>query len=631
MAIYQYGQLNTTALTVPGLYVQIVPPQTVLLNGVPTNVGGVVGTATWGPVNSPVNFTGVTDGSQVFGPMNNRLYDMMTHVNAACLQGAAGTYVGVRVTDGTDTSATGAIGNAGSLAFWTALANAVNTGQGTPRGPSNIATAVATATGLIFTAKYTGSLGNTGQVSLTSGGAANSWRLVFGINGAISEIFDNLGAAQSVAVAATGTILFTVQPTTNQTITLNGTVCTAVASGAVSPQFNIGITLQGTLSNFITMANASADAQLTKFKYGIGATTLFLTAATAGTAGNSLTVATNITGTTVSGSGLLAGGQAAITQPTPATAVFSGGTDGATTITTATLIGVDTVPRTGMYRLRKMNCSAAILCDLSDTTSFAGQTAFGQSEGILMGITTPSGDTIANAVTTKQNAGIDNPWIKYLFGDWISFQDSTNGLIRTISPQGFWLGRRVNLSPQNSTLNKMINGVVSTQRTAANQPYQNSDISQLYQAGLDVITNPSPGGFYFSCITGRNSSSAAGTHGENYTTMTDFISATLNAGMGIYIGQLQSLQTNDGTRLRASATINSFMANLAAPGGDVTQAMINSWQTVLNTSNNSPYTIGLGYMFAYIKVTYLSVIEFFVINLEGGQTVVITKQDTAPF
>ena len=106
MPIYAYGQLNTTALTVPGPYIQIVPPQTVLLNGVPSNLGGVVGTATWGPVNAPVEFNGVTDGSQTFGPMNNRLHDLMSHVNVACLQGNAGAFVGVRVTDGTDTAAT---------------------------------------------------------------------------------------------------------------------------------------------------------------------------------------------------------------------------------------------------------------------------------------------------------------------------------------------------------------------------------------------------------------------------------------------------------------------------------------------------------------------------------------------
>ena len=630
MAIYQYGQLNTTALTVPGLYVQIVPPQTVLLNGVPSNIGGVVGTATWGPVDAPVEFNGVVDGSQIFGPMNNRLNDLMTHVNVACLQGNAGAFIGVRVTDDTDTAATGAIGNAGSLAFWSALANAVNTGQGTPRGPSNIVTAIATATGLIFTAKYTGSLGNTGQISLTAGGAPNSWRLVFSINGAISEIFDNLGAAQSVAVAATGSIQFTAQPSPSQTITLNGTVCTAVSSGAVTPQFNIGLTVQGTLSNFLVMANSSSDAQLVKFKYGIGATSLFLTAVTAGTAGNSLTLATNITGATASGTNLT-NGQAAITQPTPAVAVMSGGTDGATTITTSDLIGVQTTPPSGMYALAGRGCAAAIVCDLSDSNSFAGQAAFGVQNGILMGITTPSGDTVSNAVTTKQNAGIDNAWIKYLLGDWISFYDTTNGLIRTISPQGFWLGQRINLSPERSTLNKVFQGIVSTQRTVANQPYQASDISQLYQGGIDVITNPAPGGRYFSAVTGRNGSYEAGTHGENYTTMTDFIAATLNAGMGIYIGELQSLQKNDKTRAAASATLNSFLGNLAAPGGDVTQAMIDSWQVVLNTTNNSPYTIGLGYMFAYVKVIYLSVVEFFIINLEGGQTVTITTSNTTPF
>ena len=45
MPIVQQGDINTTALVVPDLYVQIVPPQNLLLNGVPTNVVGMVGTA----------------------------------------------------------------------------------------------------------------------------------------------------------------------------------------------------------------------------------------------------------------------------------------------------------------------------------------------------------------------------------------------------------------------------------------------------------------------------------------------------------------------------------------------------------------------------------------------------------
>ena len=54
MPIVQQGSINTTALVVPDLYVQIVPPQNLLLNGVPTDIVGVVGSASWGPVGQPV-------------------------------------------------------------------------------------------------------------------------------------------------------------------------------------------------------------------------------------------------------------------------------------------------------------------------------------------------------------------------------------------------------------------------------------------------------------------------------------------------------------------------------------------------------------------------------------------------
>ena len=47
--VVQIGQINTAALSVADVYLQIVPPQ-LLINGIPTNVVGVVGTAAWGPV-----------------------------------------------------------------------------------------------------------------------------------------------------------------------------------------------------------------------------------------------------------------------------------------------------------------------------------------------------------------------------------------------------------------------------------------------------------------------------------------------------------------------------------------------------------------------------------------------------
>ena len=104
MPIVQQGSINTTALVVPDLYVQIVPPQNLVLNGVPTNVVGVVGTASWGPVGHPVIVATMADYAQSFGPVMARKYDMGTQVATAVQQGAQ-NFRCVRVTDNTDTAA----------------------------------------------------------------------------------------------------------------------------------------------------------------------------------------------------------------------------------------------------------------------------------------------------------------------------------------------------------------------------------------------------------------------------------------------------------------------------------------------------------------------------------------------
>src|ERR1700683_741853 len=113
MTIVQQGSVNTTALLVPDLLVQIVPPSWTLLNGVPTNILGVVGTATWGPVNSPTIASGVADTATQFGAMQPRKYDLGTAVAAASLQGAA-NYRLIRVTDGTDVAASGVVNQTGA-------------------------------------------------------------------------------------------------------------------------------------------------------------------------------------------------------------------------------------------------------------------------------------------------------------------------------------------------------------------------------------------------------------------------------------------------------------------------------------------------------------------------------------
>src|ERR1700723_3513413 len=99
MPIVQQGSINTTALVVPDLYVQIVPPQNLVLNGVPTNLVGIVGTASWGPVNQPVILGTMANYATSFGPVVVRKYDMGTNVATAVQQGAA-AFRCVRVTDG---------------------------------------------------------------------------------------------------------------------------------------------------------------------------------------------------------------------------------------------------------------------------------------------------------------------------------------------------------------------------------------------------------------------------------------------------------------------------------------------------------------------------------------------------
>ncbi|OYV57573.1 MAG: phage tail protein, partial [Acidiphilium sp. 21-62-4] len=160
---------NTTALIVPDLYVQIVPPQSLLLNGVPTDVLGVVGSASWGPVNEPMIVGSMGDYATAFGPVMARQYDIGTVVAIGVQQGAS-NFRCVRVTDGTDTAASVSILGA-----------------------------------LTLTALYTGSLGSALVATVSVGSAANSWRVTVALPGQTPEVFDNIigsGAAFWQAVAS---------------------------------------------------------------------------------------------------------------------------------------------------------------------------------------------------------------------------------------------------------------------------------------------------------------------------------------------------------------------------------------------------------------------------------------------
>jgi hypothetical protein len=510
--ISQQGSVNTTSLIVPDLYVQIVPPQNLVLNGVPTNIVGMVGTASWGPIDEPTIVATMSDYATQFGSIMARKYDMGTQIATAVQQGAQ-NFRCVRVTDGTDTAASTAV-------------------------PGSNAS---------FTAIYTGSLGNNITLTLGAGTQPNTWKLSVLLSGFEPEIYDGLvgnGAAFWAGLAA------------------------AVNSGS-GPQ-----------------------------------------------RGPSLLIIASAGGTTAS--------------PAPFSLTLgasSAGSDGATQVGSNQLVGNDTSGRTGMYALRGQGCGLALLADCADSTTWTTQAGFALEEGMYMILTTPAGDTITNAVTTMGTAGLDSYAAKLMFGDWLWWSDQVNNTVRLVSPQGFAAGRLANLSPEQSSLNKQIFGVIGSQRTGTpgsgqNTTYSSADLSALLGAGLDLICNPQPGGSYWGIRGGNNTSSNPAIDGDNYTRLTNYIAETLAAGMGQYVGQV--INSNLFQKIRSTQL--SFLNNMYGQGllGSTDGSL--PFSVICDTSNNPLSRTGLGYVQSDSQIQYQAINERFIVNVEGGQTVQVSRQ-----
>jgi phage tail sheath protein FI len=512
MPIVQQGSINTTALVVPDLYVQIVPPQNLVLNGVPTNVVGVVGTASWGPVGHPVIVATMADYAQSFGPVMGRKYDMGTQVATAVQQGAQ-NFRCVRVTDNTDSAAQ----------------------------------TVLPATTVTFTALYTGSLGNRIALTLSSGSRPNTWRLTVSLPGLQPEVYDNLAGA--------------------------GAAFWSTLAAAV----NQGQGPQRGPSQLIVASAGGATVAPSAFSVALGST--------------------------------------------------SAGSDGATNVAVMGLVGTDIPPRAGMYALRGQGCGIAVLADADDPDYWTTQAEFGLEEGIYMVLTGPAGDAIQNAVAVKQQAGLDSYAAKLMFGDWLWWSDQVNATVRLVSPQGFAAGRLANLSPEQSSLNKQLYSVIGSQKSGTpgsgqSASYSSADLAVLLGAGIDVISNPQPGGTFWGVRGGHNSSSNAAINGDNYTRLTNYIAATLAAGMGQYVGQVI---TADLFR-RIRATQLAFLQNMLGQGllGSTDGSL--PFSVVCDTSNNPSSRTDLGYVQSDAQVQYQAINEKFIVNLEGGQTVQVSRQ-----
>jgi phage tail sheath protein FI len=202
-----------------------------------------------------------------------------------------------------------------------------------------------------------------------------------------------------------------------------------------------------------------------------------------------------------------------------------------------------------------------------------------------------------------------------------------NQVLRLVSPQGFVAGRLANLSPEQSSLNKPLYGVVGSQKSGTpgsgqSTAYSAAELGVLLQAGIDVIANPQPAGNFWGVRGGHNSSSNAATNGDNYTRLTNYIAATLAAGMGQYVGQV--ITASLFRRIRATQL--SFLQNMLSQGllGSTDGSL--PFSVICDTSNNPLSRTGLGYVQSDAQIQYQAINEKFIVNMEGGQTVQVARQ-----
>jgi phage tail sheath protein FI len=290
-------------------------------------------------------------------------------------------------------------------------------------------------------------------------------------------------------------------------------------------------------------------------------------------------------------------------------------------------VGQDIVPRKGMYALRGQGCSIGMLADADDATQWTTQAGFGLSEGVYMILVGPAGQSISDAVTAQQQAGLNAYSAKLMFGDWIYWNDQANGVIRLVSPQGFVAGRLGNLSPEQSSLNKPIYNVVGTQQSGVpgsgqTSTYSDAELTVLFESGIDVVSNPQPGGAYWGVRCGHNTSSNPATNGDNYTRMTNYIAATLAAGMGVFVGQV----INASLFQQIRSTQLSYLQGLLSQGvlGSVDGSP--PFSVICDLTNNPLSRTSLGYVQSDAQVQFQGINEKFIVNVEGGQTVVVQSQ-----
>lgn len=626
------GALSIPSLQTDDAYIQVVAPPN-FITGVPTDVIGCVGTASWGPVNVPIHLGSGQDAVLQFGQLSavslTDPHDLATDLflafgqsnNQATLEGWA-----TRVSDGTDVAASGTVSVAASATPSVAtITGSLTVGDGLQL----IATSSAIA-GSPVTVTYTTRASDT----LTT--MAAGLVLLLNANAA-------LAAAGVYATSALGVITLywpaTLSPTITWTKNVTGTATESMAittgsggSGGVT----VTALFTGLLGNNCTAIVAAGTGTATwnvTLVPPTGIPELYVGLPSAGFSA-ALASAINVGQNAARGPSNNFKAVAVVPgvgAPTVGVTTFSGGTDGRSGVTTGILLGSSTAsPPTGLFSLGNLNPAVGIswICGMTDPVAPATQLQFNQQYGASTISSFASGLTVAAAVTAANTTGVADP--SMLFAkDWIYFFDSINGVQRLVPSPPVIGGLWATLGPQQSPGNKAVNLVIGTERFSpqiGSTPYNVSDIGMLEQAGILTITNPIPRGRVFGIRHGQSSSLQAATKPAEYWRMTMYIARSASAFIGQYVDEEQSQSPADPLRAAFSLQSNQFLNSLEAANQIddflVTCAFSSNPTAQPGLGLNTPSSIAQHYMFALWQVTYLSSVRFFVLSLQGGTTVV---------
>lgn len=571
------GAFSSAALTVPDVYLNVVAPKGSVIRPALIGVLAIVGLASWGPVNvaTPI---GSPAALALYGSQQVRKYDLVTAAALALqVQAAVGTGAGLmlnRVTDGTDTAASVKLGLVG--AGLTVAAGGTGYTSGQTVTLANGITATITASGGVVT-----------SLTLVSGAATSQ----------PANPVSTTGGGGTGLTVNVGSYTWGLTATSNYTGSAANAAQVVVGTGSAANTTKITLLQPGFAPEVFDNISGSGNA-------------LWINAAAAINSGNSpqrgpsqLMIATAGTSTSA---------------PVAGTSTLSGGTDGTTSITSATFIGTDGATRTGIYAFRGMGCSDGFVADLDDHTQNATLATFAQSEGILWGVQNPAGDTPVAAATQKATDGTDTPWLYYFLGDWTYVNDNVNGTQRLLGPATLGMALTSCLQPQQSSLNKQVPLVAATQRSKSGNAYAQIDLSTLVNAGVEVICNPIPRGSMFGARIGRNASSDATRNTINWPRLTSFIARSLAGpgALGPAIGQV----ITDDFFSTWYAVLDNFLSGLrnAAP-----EAVIQGYQIKFDRTNNPQVQTATGLVVAEVLIQYLGIAQTFLVNLQTGATVVI--------